>query len=141
MPRLAKPTTGPFGSAIRSHRQEIGLSKGDLASQLGWSVSFVDALETGRRGCDLDDLPQLADILGVEARGLFQAYVKERHSRLYTALYGEEQPQVGLELAGTHVEDVHWRLDHLPRRERGIVEALIYAFSDLLKDRRSDGRE
>ena len=139
MPRQGKPTTGPFGSAIRSRREEIGLSKADLAPQLGWSVSFVDALETGRRGCDLDDLPRLAEVLGLEARGLFQAYLKERHRRLNAALYGEEQPQVSPRLAGIHVEDVHWRLDQLPRRERGIVEALIYALSDLLQAGRGSG--
>lgn len=141
MGRKAQPTESRFGQFIRDHREDLPLPKAELATRLGVSVGFVESLESGRRGLDLDALPRLADALQVSRRELAQVYLAERHPKLYRVLFGDLQPpQAGREQPEVYVEDVHWRLDQLPRRERGIVEATIYAFYDLTFDPVS-GRE
>ncbi|MCE5310914.1 MAG: helix-turn-helix domain-containing protein [Acidobacteriales bacterium] len=138
MSRSARPTSSPFGNLLRNRRGQLGLSRVDLASWLGWSQSFVDVLEAGKRGCDLDDLPRLAGALEVNPATMAQIYLRERHPELYRALFGERQPDAELMPDRPVVEDVLWRLEQLPRRERGIVEALVYALYDLCHRRPTD---
>lgn len=132
MGRKTQPTDSKFGQFIRGQREVVSLSKAELAGSLGMTVSFVESLESGRRGVDLDTLPRLADALRVSRRDLVQVYLAERHQKVYQALFGDlEPPKTGWGQPEVFVEDVHWRLDQLPRRERGIVEAMVYAFFDL----------
>jgi len=131
---MRRPTSGSssaFGQLIRRGRENLRLSRAELARRLGWSHSFLDVLETGRRGCNLEDLSRIADTLQVDRHGFAQVYLSERHPGLYAALFGNERPEIVAKNPGAPVEDVHWRLDQLPRRERGIVEALIYALYEL----------
>jgi len=130
----ASSTTGSaFGSFIRSKREQLNLSRGEIAELLGFSRSFLDVLETGRRGCDLDDLPRLAQVLQTDNRQLARVYLAERHPALYRALFGEEGIEDEDNLRPVQVDDSHWRLERLPRRERGIVEALIYSLDELTR--------
>jgi transcriptional regulator with XRE-family HTH domain len=132
MARPERPSHTAFGSLIRRRRKELGRNKADLARQLGLSQSYVDVLEAGRRGCDLDTLPQLADALELDQRGFAQAYLAEKHPRLYQALFGDSQPDVAPQIPGMQIQDLHWRIDMLPRRERGLVENLVYVLHDLI---------
>ena len=130
MPRKARPTDSPFGDLLRSRREELEISKAELATKLACSASFVDVLETGRRGCNLDDLPRIAAALQLDARTVAKVYLSERHGPLYRALF-DEPPDAVVPRESKQVEDTHWRLEQLPRRERGIVEALVFALYDL----------
>jgi hypothetical protein len=107
------------------------LSKGQLAALLGWSASFLDVLERGARGCDPDDLPRIAEALQLDARQLAKLYIREKYPVLFRGLFGDLEPPAVHESSSTYVEDVHWRLDQLPRRERGLVEALTLTLHDL----------
>lgn len=128
MARPLRPTTSKFGQLIRSRRQEFRLTTAELAGRLGLSQGFIEVLESGRRGCDLDEIPRISEALDMEPAKLAWAYLAERHPLLYTALNGKRDPEP-IDVAS--IQDAHWRLDRLPRRERGIAEALIYSFYDL----------
>src|SRR5262249_13352115 len=106
MARVLRPTSSSFGRVVRSRREELRLSKADLARALHFSISFLDVLETGRRGCDLDDLPRIAAALDLDPQGLAKVYLAERHAKLYKALYGEAMPVFPSEMPGMRVEDV-----------------------------------
>jgi transcriptional regulator with XRE-family HTH domain len=130
MAREATPPKTAFGTRIRGRREELNLSKGELANRLRWSTSFLDFLERGLRGCDPDDLPRIAEALQLDARQLAKLYISEKYPALFRALFGdEERPEV--HASSSSVEDVHWRLDQLPRKERGLVEALTLTLHDL----------
>ena len=130
MPKKALPTQSRFGEALRAAREKLQISKADVAASLGLSASFIDVLETGRRGCNLDDIPRIAAVLQVDSRILAMIYLAERHARFYRALFDELPGEVE-PISSIAVEDTHWRLEQLPRRERGIVEALVYSLFDL----------
>jgi hypothetical protein len=102
-----------------------------LARQLGISLGFWDVMETGRRGCDLDFLPRIAAALKLDPKVVTKVYLSERHPKLCHALFDEPIKGWQFDVKGVVVEDVHWRLDQLPRRQRSIVEALIYLLYDL----------
>jgi transcriptional regulator with XRE-family HTH domain len=140
MARVARPSESKFGQLIRNRREELKMRKAEVAQKLGFSKGFIEVLETGHRGCNLDDLPRIAEVLQIDPKGLALVYIAERHSTLYRAVFGEGFPSLNSPLCGPHVQDVHWRLDQLPRRERGLVEALIYTLFDLVVNpgRRAD---
>lgn len=132
MPESSSTTKNVFGNLLREKREQLHLSRGGLAATLGYSRSFVDLLETGRRGCDLEDLPRLAEVLKTDGHELARVYLAERHPVFHRMLYGDGQVTVSSGQDHGQVEDAHWRLERLPRRERGIVEALIYSLDELL---------
>lgn len=136
MPRKASQTDSRFGDMLRTRRAQLELSKAELAAKLGLSMSFIDVLETGRRGCNLDDLPRIAASLQLDARSVAKVYLAEKHGQFYRALFAEP-PDAIVPLASVPVEDTYWRMEQLPRRERGIVEAMVYALFDLSTRSRS----
>lgn len=132
MGRRPEPPTSRFGAFLRERRQILVVSKAALAAQLGYSIGFWEAIENGRRGCNLDDIPRIADVLQTEPGFLAQLYLFERSPRFYAALFGSESPAPNTCAASPPaIQDAHARLDRLPRRERGIAEALIYVLDDL----------
>ena len=133
MARPAQPTHSRFGGLIRGRREELGLSRQSLADGLALSESFVDLIERGKRGCDLDDLPRVAAALKLDAKAVVAVYLAERHAVLYHALYGRRQPVEPGDSTTTEVHDVHWRLDQLPRPLRAVVENLVYELYEMLR--------
>ena len=59
-----------LGAAIRSCREDQGLSQHQLALMVGSSKSHVWGIETGRVGVGIDDLSRIAEALGVAVRDL-----------------------------------------------------------------------
>jgi hypothetical protein len=59
-----------------------------------------------------------------------KTYLAEKHVQFYRALFSEAPDSV-VPVASVPVEDTYWRMEQLPRRERGLVEALVYALHDL----------
>jgi transcriptional regulator with XRE-family HTH domain len=115
---------------LRTRREELGFTKAELAKKLTLSASFIDVLETGRRGCNLDELPRIAAVLKLDAGAVAKVYLAERHAEFYRSLF-PGAPDAVVPRASMQVEDTYWRMEQLPRRERGIVEALVYALYDL----------
>src|ERR1017187_5594357 len=87
MGRKRRPSSSQFGTLVREQRDKLGLTTADLATILSCSQSFVEFLESGRRGCDLNDLPRIADALHLEARGVVQIYLRERHPQIFAVLF------------------------------------------------------
>ena len=129
MARTRKPTSSGFGQLIRSQREKLTLTTADIGRSVGRTVAFIELLESGKRGCSLDDLPRLANALQLATVTLARSYLAERHPSFYEAVFGAHEPADSE--APPPVPDVHWRLDELPRRERGIIEALIYSLYEL----------
>ncbi|MGK2949917.1 MAG: helix-turn-helix domain-containing protein [Acidimicrobiales bacterium] len=68
-------TTGwpPFGQFVGARRQQLRLSRGDLATTLGVAVGTVVAWEHGHRSPGPKKLPRLAEALGVPVASLVAA--------------------------------------------------------------------
>lgn len=60
-----------LGSAIRSRREEQGLSQARLALMVGSSKSHIWRIEAGRVAVGIDDLGRIADALDTSVASLF----------------------------------------------------------------------
>jgi transcriptional regulator with XRE-family HTH domain len=58
------------GAAVRHRRQELGLSRKELAARLGVSASFITQLEQGQSSISLPRLYRLAELLDTTPNGL-----------------------------------------------------------------------
>jgi DNA-binding transcriptional regulator YiaG len=56
----------PVGNVIREARKAKGWKRSFFAQKMGKSVSWVDAVETGRRNCSQQDLPKLLEELDLK---------------------------------------------------------------------------
>ena len=50
---------------LRERRDELGMTQGDLARQLGWSQQRISAVEAGARRLDVIEFFQLTAALGL----------------------------------------------------------------------------
>src|SRR5687767_6216650 len=55
----------PFGSALRAHRDQIGMSQSRLGDRAGFDHSYVSRLESGERTPSRDAVWLLAEALGL----------------------------------------------------------------------------
>lgn len=62
-----------IGSAIRSRRQELGLSLRELSRLCGLSIGFLSLVERGRSSLALTSLSNIAKALGIELSSFFPA--------------------------------------------------------------------
>lgn len=51
--------------SLRGRREELGLSQGELARQLGWPQQRMSAVEAGARRLDVIEFFQLTSALGL----------------------------------------------------------------------------
>ena len=54
-----------FGQRIKEERNRMGLTQEELALRLNIGYEHMNKIERGKRGCSIDILLNLADILGV----------------------------------------------------------------------------
>lgn len=62
-----------LGLRLRHHRERVGLTQVALAESIGLDASTIRALESGRRGCSLHVLVNLAQELGITPGELLDA--------------------------------------------------------------------
>ncbi|MCH7923467.1 MAG: helix-turn-helix transcriptional regulator [Nitrospinae bacterium] len=62
-----------FGSAIRLHRANLGISQEELADHAGLHRTYISDIERGTRNVSLLNLVRLADALRVPISNLFSA--------------------------------------------------------------------
>lgn len=62
-----------LGSAIRFHREKLGISQEELAHHAGLHRTYISDIERGTRNVSLLNLVRLADALGVPISHLFSA--------------------------------------------------------------------
>jgi len=78
---------------IRERREELGLSQVQLSRFLRIvSSEFVCLVESGKRSFALDNLPVVADVLGLDAADLCRCGLYEATPRLYLATFGGAPP-------------------------------------------------
>lgn len=70
---MAAPETirADFGNAIRSLREEAGISQEDMALRAGLARSYFSGVERGVRNIGLINLAKVADALGVQPSAIF----------------------------------------------------------------------
>lgn len=61
-----------IGARIRKRRELLGLSREELAEQLGVTAKFIDDIEYGEKGVSMKNLYRLKQILGVGADFLLE---------------------------------------------------------------------
>lgn len=62
---------------VRRRREELGMSRHDLAEATGFPYPTVAQIETAYRGVSSSRIPLLAQALGIEATELFQALASD----------------------------------------------------------------
>jgi transcriptional regulator with XRE-family HTH domain len=68
------PAHGAFGRAIRTLREEMGISQEELAHRSGIDRSYMGAVERGERNVSLRNILRIADGLGVLTSALFDRF-------------------------------------------------------------------
>lgn len=71
----------PLGSAIRTHRENLGLSQEKLAERCGFDRTYISMLERGKRNPSLLNLLRLAKGLRTSVSKLTEAYDGPRSGR------------------------------------------------------------
>ena len=59
-----------FGRALRSRRQELGLTAGEVGSALAVDASTISRMERGLVGVAVDEVPEIARVLSIAPRRL-----------------------------------------------------------------------
>lgn len=62
--RVRKAQASPLGRSLAEARQRAGLSKGELAERLGWSLHSIGWVENGSRRVSLQGLEEWAAAIG-----------------------------------------------------------------------------
>ena len=89
-----------FGRIVRSARKKLGMTMGDLARELGFSVSYVSDVERGLRAPWTDKkVLQLAMLLEYPPVALMSAAAKERGAFELDANVSDSGRSVGAYLA------------------------------------------
>jgi transcriptional regulator with XRE-family HTH domain len=60
-----------FGSNVKKHRIQVGLSQEAFAEKCGLHRTYISAVECYRRSISLENIQRIADALGVETYRLF----------------------------------------------------------------------
>jgi len=74
-------STQELGQAIRKRRRELGYTQTELADFSGCSLTFISALERGKKTAELEKSLQVVNVLGIDL--LFEVrgnYIIERNS-------------------------------------------------------------
>jgi transcriptional regulator with XRE-family HTH domain len=97
-PPFVVDTTGwpPFGQFVGARRQELRLSRCDLAAAVGVTVGTVVAWELGYRAPGPKQLPRLADALEVDASSLVAALPHDQDQTTLGELITARQRELGL---------------------------------------------
>lgn len=100
------------GQRIRAGREALGWTQSDLADRLGCTQTAVSYWESGRRGLSLDDLVDVARVLGVPAAEL----LPDRHGRPpLPALLRAVADQVDARQLADKLENFALQAQHLPQ--------------------------
>ena len=97
-----------LGSRIRELRKRRGLTQRELAARLCIGQSAVSSLETGRTHLRAEDVPRLAEALGVSIPELFGENHAGQLPPHLGALVSDLPPQAMQELA-SFIEFLHKR--------------------------------
>ena len=60
-----------FGSNVKKHRIQVGLSQEAFAEKCGLHRTYISAVECYRRSISLENIQRIADALGIETYKLF----------------------------------------------------------------------
>lgn len=66
-----------FGDAVRTRREELGLTQEDLADKAGIHRTYVSDIERGSRNVSLVNIERLAGALSVKMSELFEAVERQ----------------------------------------------------------------
>jgi transcriptional regulator with XRE-family HTH domain len=78
---------GAFSHLIRRRREELNLTRAEVAEQIGVTTDAITLVELGYRRLDLDRVPALADALKLNRRHLCRQALQERAPQLYRQLF------------------------------------------------------
>lgn len=78
-----------IGNTIKSYRQRLGLTQGDLASALQVSPQAVSKWERGENAPDIATLPGLSEILGASVDTLLCSNWRDKRTTEATVVYAD----------------------------------------------------
>lgn len=85
-----------FGARIRERREELFISKKELADELGITSKFMDDIESGSRGVSLKNLVLLSQILEISTDYLLFGNGSKASKQVFNNII-ENCPQAKLE--------------------------------------------
>jgi transcriptional regulator with XRE-family HTH domain len=92
------PPRRSFGSVISHRREEMGLTKREVARRIGFTDSMLARTERGERSPDIKYLSLIARTLRIELGALSMLFLRERVPRVYAALI--ETPSIQNKIDG-----------------------------------------
>jgi transcriptional regulator with XRE-family HTH domain len=87
-------TTMPFHQILRRRRQELRLHQAHVARAFNITPEAVGLWEAGRRRMEMDKLPRITEVPGLEKRALCLTALHQFHPRLFEELFGSEAPSL-----------------------------------------------
>jgi transcriptional regulator with XRE-family HTH domain len=135
------PVDRSVADTLRRRREELGLSQEGIATQLGLTADFIGLCERGMRRVGLDRIPQLAQILEVNAKDLaMMALVEEAPQMADVLLQGKLSKNFDPGVMGSAEQESYQRLMSLPRNQRQPLLDTINALYDMQEHKkRRDG--
>ena len=116
-----------FLDELKRARAQSGLSGRDLGSRMRWLADgYTSMVEAGRRKLSLDDVPRLAGVLGLDAKGMVKLYLADYHAGVFRLLFGATRPAApGSGKANLEVYDLADRIARLPGKDRDLIEGIV----------------
>ena len=94
-----------IGARIRKRRELLGLSREELAEQLGVTAKFIGDIEYGEKGVSMKNLYRLKQILGVGADFLLEGAEDDLRFAWYAGI--GEKTRNGFGCLGLAEQGVH----------------------------------
>ena len=115
----------PFAASLRRRREQLTMSRADLARHVNRSEAWVSLIEGGQRTPDLDIVPDIARVLGLDPRGLVTAFVHQFHPPAARVLFDHPSPEVEDREPTTLNTEIARLLAGLPDDLRAQIEDLV----------------
>jgi transcriptional regulator with XRE-family HTH domain len=121
----------PFAEMIRNRREELQLSREEVAHQVNRSPSWLALVEAGRRRPDLDVVPLLARAIEKDPRAFTEVFLGLHFPAAARVLFDRPVPEV-VDQTPAFSDSACRLLEELPDDFRRPIEQLIRSAHDLL---------
>ena len=122
----------PFAQMVRERRQELQLSREQVAHKVNRTPSWLALVEGGRRKPDLDVVPFLARAIDKDPRAFTELFIHLHFPAAARVLFDRPAPEVKDERSAFS-DDACRVFEELPDQFRGPIEHLIRSIHALLQ--------
>jgi transcriptional regulator with XRE-family HTH domain len=125
-----------FAKMVRDRREELHLSREDIAHKVNRTASWLALVEAGRRKPDLDVVPLLARAIEKDPRAFTETFLHLHFPAAARVLFDRPAPEVA-DQTPTFSLDAYHLLEELPSQFRSPIEHLIRSIHSGLQDKQT----